>query len=289
MSRTFVFLWIMLCSLASATAQEFKTIRNIPYVSANDTSTYSKERCKLDIYYPEGVESFPTLIWFHGGGLKGGKKEILEPFKGNDFCIVAPNYRLYPQAKCPSYINDAAAAVAWTIQHISEFGGDPKKIYIGGHSAGGYLTLILAMAKEYLAAYGIDADVDIAGYLPVSGQTMTHFTIREERGMKPGIPYIDEFAPIYHARQNTAKICLITGDRTLEMQDRWEENALFYSVNKNQGNTQMELHELGGFDHNCFLPAAYLIVNKLIRWEKEWGKKFYQKRYMQYLQQLNEE
>jgi len=285
MKKTILALAMMFCSLVAMQAQEYRTEKNIPYIASNDTSEYRKSRCNLDIYYPTEVKDFPTLIWFHGGGLKGGNKELLEPFKGNDFCVVSPNYRLYPQAKCPSYIDDAAAAVAWTIKHIGEYGGDPKKIYISGHSAGGYLTLILAMAKEYLAAYGIDADVDIAGYLPVSGQTMTHFTIREERGMKPGIPYIDEYAPIYHARMNTARICLITGDRALEMEDRWEENAIFYSVNKNQKNTQMELHELGGFGHNCAMPAAYMIVNKLIEWEKEWGQNLNKKRYLKYLQQ----
>ncbi len=269
MRKTILFLWMAVCSLMIVNAQEYKTLEDIPYVEADDADAYRKERCKLDVYYPAGEKDFPTLIWFHGGGLKGGNKELLDPFKEKGFCVVSPNYRLFPKASCPSYIEDAAASVAWTIRHISEYGGDARKIYISGHSAGGYLTLILAMAKDCLAAYGVDADVDIAGYLPVSGQTMTHFTIREERGMKPGIPYIDEYAPIYHARKNTARICLITGDRELEMEDRWEENAIFYSVNKNQGNTQMELHELGGFGHNCALPAAYLIIKTLSAWEKK--------------------
>lgn len=282
MKKSIITLLLTLCCILTAQAQTYKTIKDISYVSQNDTSAYRKERCKLDVYYPEGSKDFPTLIWFHGGGLKSGEKELLEPFKGQDLCVVSPNYRLYPKAKCPSYIEDAAAAVAWTVKHISEYGGDPKKIYISGHSAGGYLALILAMAKEYLAAYGIDSDVDIAGYLPVSGQTMTHFTIREERGMREGIPSIDEYAPIYHARKTTAKMCLITGDRNLEMADRWEENAIFYSVNKNQGNTNMELHELGGFNHGCAMPAAYLIVETLRHWEKEWGLKYYRKMYPEY-------
>jgi len=282
----YFFTFLLLCCIISIEAQTYKTEKNIPYVSTSDTSVYRKERCKLDVYYPEGVKGVPTLIWFHGGGLKGGNKELLNTFQELDICVVSPNYRLYPKAKCPTYIEDAAAAVAWTVQHIAEYGGDPKKIYISGHYAGGYLTLILAMAKEYLAAYNIDSDVDIAGYLPVSGQTMTHFTIREERAMKPGIPFIDEYAPIYHARATTAKICLITGDRALEMEDRWEENAFFYSVNKNLGNTHMELHELGGFDHNCSLPASYLIIKTLVSWEPEWGKNYSKKMYQRYLDQL---
>lgn len=273
MVKRLLSLILFCCLLIQINAQEYKMVTNVPYTDAAETDAYRLERCKLDIYYPTQSEGFPTLIWFHGGGLTGGQKELLEPFKGQNFCVVSPNYRLHPQATHPAYIEDAAASVAWTIKHISEYGGDPTKIYISGHSAGGYLTLILAMAKKYLEAYGINADTDIAGYLPVSGQTMTHYTIRKEYGMREGVPYIDEFAPIHHARSNTAKICLITGDRQLEMADRWEENAIFYSVNKNQGNQNLELHELGGFDHGCALPAAYLIIRTLHRWERERSNK----------------
>lgn len=253
--------------------------QNISYVDATETDAYRLERCKLDVYVPLHSEGFPTLIWFHGGGLTSKEKELPKPLMEEDLAVVSPNYRLYPQALCPSYIEDAAQAVAWTIRHIAEYGGDPTKVYVSGHSAGGYLALILAMAKEYLAAYGIDADRDVAGYLPVSGQTMTHFTIRKEYGLPDGIPAIDKYAPIFHARANTARMTLITGDRQLEMADRWEENAFFYSVNKNLGNKQMELFELQGFNHLCVNPACHLIINKLRDWEKEWGLKYYRKKY----------
>lgn len=282
LSWALLLLCCMLLPLSIANAQEYKTVRDISYVDNTEQDAYRLERCKLDVYYPTESEGFPTLIWFHGGGLTGGEKELLSQFEGQDLCVVSPNYRLYPMAKCPSYIEDAAQAVAWTYKHIKEYGGDPTKIYISGHSAGGYLTMILAMAKDYLAAYGIDSDTDIAGYLPVSGQTMTHYTIRAERNMPEGIPYIDEFAPIHHARANTARMVLITGDRKLEMADRWEENAIFYSVNKNRGNTNMELFELEGFDHGCAQPAAYLILKTLRSWEKEWGLRYMKKMYPQY-------
>ena len=75
-------------------------------------------------------------------------------------------------------------------------------------------------------------------YLPVSGQTVTHFTIRKERGLPNGIPIIDEFAPVNKARKDTAPVVLITGDKNLEMADRYEENALLASVLKNIGNVR---------------------------------------------------
>ena len=154
-----------------------------------------------------------------------------------------------------------AAAVAWTFSHIEEFGGSKDKIFVSGHSAGGYLSLMLAMDKKYMEAYGADAD-KVAAYLPVSGQTVTHFTIRKERGLPNGIPVIDEYAPVNRVRKDTPPIILITGDRNLEMADRWEENALLASVLKNIGNKKSALYELQGFNHGTVLePACFLIIN----------------------------
>ena len=120
-----------------------------------------------------------------------------------------------------------------------------------------------------MAAYGADAD-SVAAYLPVSGQTVTHFTIRKERGLPNGIPIIDEFAPVNKARKDTAPVVLITGDKNLEMADRYEENALLASVLKNIGNRKVSLYELQGFDHGQVLgPACYLIVNYILSFDMD--------------------
>ena len=156
-----LFLFILLFfSLTIAKAQNGKEriIKDIPYINADDSSSYRKERCKLDLYLPKSQKAFKTLVWFHGGGLISGEKEIPNELKEKGFAIVAPNYRLFPRCKNPQYTEDAAAAVAWTIKHITEYGGSPRDIYIGGHSAGGYLTLMLCLDKNYLKAHGIVCD-----------------------------------------------------------------------------------------------------------------------------------
>lgn len=108
----------ILMAAFSASAQQhpqdegYNFVQNVSYVSADETDEYRKERCVLDIYYPDTDEGFATLVWFHGGGLTGGSKELLEGFRRQGFAVVAVNYRLFPKCKCPDYIDDAAQAVA---------------------------------------------------------------------------------------------------------------------------------------------------------------------------------
>ena len=155
---------IIILAAISASAQPhpqdkgYNFIQNISYTSADETDAYRKERCVLDIYYPETDKGFATLVWFHGGGLEGGNKELLDGFRRQGFAVVSVNYRLFPKCKCPDYIDDAAMAVAWVFDNIAKYGGNNEQIYVSGHSAGGYLTLMVALAKEYMAKYGTDAD-----------------------------------------------------------------------------------------------------------------------------------
>lgn len=261
MKRNCMLLFLLLCVSALQAQSVYKTDKEISYVAPFEADAYRKERCKLDVYYPTDKKDFPTIVWFHGGGLEGGSKHIPQELMDKGFAVVAVNYRLSPHATNPAYTEDAAAAVAWAFDHIDKYGGSKERIFVSGHSAGGYLSLMLAMDKKYLSAYGVDAD-KVAAYLPISGQTVTHYTIRKERGLPNGIPIIDEYAPANKARKETAPIVLITGDRNLEMADRWEENALLASVLKNIGNKRVSLYELQGFDHGQVLgPGCYLVVN----------------------------
>ena len=260
-------LLFLLCACIAQAQNAYRTNKDISYVSGSETDTYRLERCKLDIYYPENKKDFSTIVWFHGGGMEGGNKFIPKELTEQGFAVVAVNYRLSPKAKNPAYIEDAAEAVAWVFKNIEKYGGCKDRIFVSGHSAGGYLSLILAMDKKYMATYGVDAD-SVAAYLPVSGQTVTHFTIRKERGLPDGIPVVDEYAPVNKARKETAPLVLITGDKHLEMAARYEENALLEAVLKSIGNKRVTLYEMQGFDHGQVLgPACYLIVDYVKRFK----------------------
>jgi acetyl esterase/lipase len=104
---------------------------------------------------------------------------------------VLAGYRLSPKVKNPVYIEDAAAATAWAFNNIARHKGNPKKIYVSGHSAGGYLAAMLGVDGRWLAKHKISSS-QIAGAMPIAGQMMTHSTIRAERGLKATTPFIDD-------------------------------------------------------------------------------------------------
>jgi len=162
--------WTLMFSFSTgAYAEElnYKTVPDIPYYSEfiRNTDPYIKERCVLDIYYPENKSGCSTVIWFHGGGLTAGGKEIPRGLKEKGICIAAVNYRLSPRAKAPAYIEDAAAATAWVFNNIKQYGGSASRIFVSGHSAGGYLSSMIGLDKKWLAAHKVDAN-RIAGIFP---------------------------------------------------------------------------------------------------------------------------
>nr|WP_319398293.1 alpha/beta hydrolase [uncultured Carboxylicivirga sp.] len=261
---------IALLSISAWGQTNYQTEENIHYYSKDENKhdDYKKERCVLDIYYPENVDKFATIVWFHGGGLTGGHKEIPAALKEKNVAVIGVNYRLYPNVKAPEYIKDAAAAVAWTFKNIESFGGDSTLIFVSGHSAGGYLTSMIGLDKSYLAAFDIDAN-NIAGLIPFSGHAITHFTVRQERGIPGEQPIIDSLAPLYHVRADAPPLLLITGDRELEMLGRYEENAYLMRMMKIAGHKQTRLFELDGYGHGMTEPAFPLLLNEVRRIVKQ--------------------
>ena len=241
-----------------------KVLQNISYRSDDGQLTEAMiDKCRLDIRYPANSPGFATIVWFHGGGLKGGQRSFPKELDRKDLAVVAVSYRLHPTVKAPAYIEDAAAAVAWVFQHIGDYDGSADRIVVSGHSAGGYLTSMIGLDKRWLAAHSIDAD-RIAGLAPLSGQMITHFTIRNERGIEDTRPVIDELAPLNHLRKDGPPILLITGDREMELLARYEENAYAWRMLKHLGHPDVTLHELGGYDHGAMAQPAFPLLLKFV-------------------------
>ena len=240
------------------------TYLDLPYYpeELQEEDSYQRERCVLDLYIPEDTVGFSTIVWFHGGGLKGGEKYIPARLKGRGVAIIAANYRLSPQVNTKICIQDAAAAVAWAFDHIEDYGGRKDMIFVSGHSAGGYLASMLGLDHSWLAAFGKDAD-QIAGLIPFSGHTITHFTVREEMGIPGTQPLVDEMAPLFFVRKDAPPYLMITGDRELELLGRYEENAYMMRMMKVVGHPETQLLELDGYGHSMTEPAYPLLLNFL--------------------------
>jgi acetyl esterase/lipase len=244
----------------------YDTKANVRYYPEADYKgdTYKTERCVVDVYYPTNKKGFATILWFHGGGITGGSKEIPQELKNKGYAIIGVGYRLSPNVKAPAYIEDAAAAVAWAFKNIEKYGGDASKIFLSGHSAGGYLNLMVGLDKKWLAKHNIDAN-KIAGLIPFSPQCVTHFTIRKEQGIPEKQPTIDQYAPLYHVRGDAPPLLLITGGRDLELLGRAEENAYMARMMKINGHIETKYYELEGYGHDMLIPGYPLLLNEVKR------------------------
>jgi acetyl esterase/lipase len=256
-------------------AGELRTLRDIAYKDDVISQTpYEQERCKLDLTLPADAKGFPTYVWFYGGGLKNGGKdldseycaEIRASLARAGVAVVTPDYRLSPRVKYPAYVDDAAAAFAWTVKNIAAHGGDPRKVFIGGHSAGGYLALLVGMDPERLKPHGLTLG-SVAGIAQVSGQVFNHYTVREERGQARYGITSDEAAPAFHIRKSLPPILTIYAQN--DMLSRAEENMFFVTTLKAAGHTENYSLRVDDRDHgtvghnlrNDDDPARLAILN----------------------------
>lgn len=246
-----------LSSLASFSLT-FKNLKDVPYNPDYD-------RCILDIYAPDSVQSdLPVIIWFHGGGLTDGEKFIPEQLKTGEFIVVSPNYRLLQNATIDDCIDDAAHAISWAMDSIDKYGGNPNLVFVSGHSAGGYLSSMVGLDKKWLKKYGKDPD-KIAGLIPFSGQVITHFAQRQKNGISELTPAIDEYAPIFYISKDAPPYVIVTGDREMELYGRYEENAYMYRMLKLMGHPYVYIYEINGYNHGDMDKPAYHILKNHVK------------------------
>ena len=207
-----------------------KTITDICY--CQQTNQY------LDVHLPE-CDQFPVFLYFHGGGLEAGDKAAKrnDPFIKHltdlGIAVASANYRMYPTAKYPDFIEDAAAATAWVFENMKNY-GQVTDIYVGGSSAGGYLSQMLCFDKHYLAKHGL-VPMDITGFIHDAGQPTAHFNVLRERGIDSRRVIIDESAPLYHVGvdEQYPPMLVIVSDR--DMKNRYEQTMLLMSTLKHFG------------------------------------------------------
>ena len=210
-----------------------KAIKDICYSKMGHPEQY------LDIYLPE-QEKFDVFVYIHGGGIEDGDKrceEVIGKYlteKG--IACVSINYRMYPQARYPEFICDSAEAVGWVYKNIGQY-GECTGMYIGGTSAGGYLTMMLCFDEKYLKPYNIPEGF-IKGYVHDAGQPTVHFNVLRERGLDTRRVIVDEAAPLYHIgnAQSYSPMLFIVSDN--DMEGRFEQTQLVLTTLKHFGYDQ---------------------------------------------------
>ena len=161
---TLVLLLAGLAAMATAACSPLRLLNTLPSdtarVAARGVAYGADPRQKLDVYAPvaAGAKPAPVLVFFYGGGWSSGDRAGYafagKSLAAEGFVTVVPDYRLVPQVRFPAFVQDGAAAVAWARAHAAEYGGDPNRIVLMGHSAGAYIAAMLAMDPQWLAAAG---------------------------------------------------------------------------------------------------------------------------------------
>jgi len=164
----------------------------------------NETRQQLDVYQPAVSRNGTVVVFFYGGGWRTGQRDeyrfVAQTLTRHGVTVVIPDYRTYPTGVFPDFMHDAAAAVAWTQRHIAEYGGDPKKIYLVGHSAGAHIATLLALDKQYLVAQGLGTDI-LAGVVGLA--TPANFAATLEAKYRPAFgnqTELERAQPIRYAR-----------------------------------------------------------------------------------------
>ena len=134
----------------------------------------AQERQVLDVYSTKGSKNKPVVFWIHGGGWQAGDKTSVQikpkAFVDKGFVFASTNYRLLPNVDMETIVRDVAKSIHWVHDHIADYGGDSKQMFIMGHSAGAQLAALICTDDRYLKAEGVSLSV-VKGCVPVDGDT----------------------------------------------------------------------------------------------------------------------
>lgn len=160
--------YFLIASVLVTAAKAENVKKNIPYAEP------ANERQMLDVYAPENAKNLPVVFWIHGGGWQAGDKTSVQTkpkaFVDKGYVFVSTNYRFLPKVDMGTIIRDVAKSLHWVHDHISEYGGDPDRILVMGHSAGAQLAALICTDDRYLKAEGLSLAI-IKGCVPVDGDT----------------------------------------------------------------------------------------------------------------------
>lgn len=250
--------------------------RDIPYGD--------HERQRLDVYAPVDASpgSTPVVVWFYGGSWRSGDKRLFEhlgrAYVARGVVAVTVNYRLTPEVRHPEHVRDAASAVAWVSKEIASFGGDPTRLFVSGHSAGGHLAALLCTDRQYLAEHGVP-ETSIRGCITISGAAdlARHvdngtFTSADQmyEAFGPTDSHLRSASPINYVSANDPPFLLLMAEKdpeNLQEQGRVLADALrdlevyarFVTIN---GRDHFSIVRRFGSSDDATANAAFLFVER---------------------------
>lgn len=221
------------------------------------------ERQKLDIYIPNYLEeehkNSTVIVFFHGGGWDSGNKNkykfVASRLTLEGYTVVIPSYRIYPNVVFPTFIEDAALAIAWLKNNQNDYSINTDKVYVMGHSAGAHIASLLTADKRYLESAGISVSyiagfIGLAGpynFLPLTSDKLKKIFPKEIRTNSQPINFVDGTEVPYLLLHGT-------DDKTV-----WPQNSqtLAEKILSKNGNVTLQLYE--GINHigiiSPFIPG----------------------------------
>ncbi len=226
-------------------------------VSYGSAETESDPRQSLDIYRPATAGPHPVLIFFHGGSWKDGGRPGYAFFGRNlankGFVTVIADYRKSPAHRFPAFVEDAAKAIAWVHDHAGEYGGDPGKLFLSGHSAGAHIAMLATLDRQWLGREGKDTAI-IKGMIGLAGPyDFLPFTTDAARDALGKWPRDFETQPITYARGDAAPLLLLTGDADTTVKPR--NSQRLDSAVRGAGGYSL-LREYPGVNHEGIIMAV---------------------------------
>lgn len=217
-------------------------------------------RQSLDIWVPDSLnegDRLPVVVFFYGGGWDSGERGsygfVGRALARQGFVVVIPDYRLVPKAHWPDFIEDSAAATAWTHEHIAKLGGDPGRIALMGHSAGAYNAAMLALDPQWLRAAKSDPSI-IRGVVGLAGPydfLPLEKGGRGDRAMGKVRP-AERTQPIHFARGDAPPLWLATGDEDEVVRPRNSRN-LAAAIERAGGSAALRIYP--GMGHTGIVMA----------------------------------
>ncbi|HEY5799993.1 MAG TPA: alpha/beta hydrolase [Burkholderiaceae bacterium] len=208
---------------AVAACSPLKTINAVTssssYTKTADLAYGANPRQKLDIYAPSAPASSPApvAVFVYGGNWRMGERAdyqfVAEALTSRGILVVVIDYRLYPEVRYPGFVEDTAQAVAWTYREIGRYGGDPRKLFLIGHSAGAYNAAMVALDPRWLKVHGMQPE-QLRGWAGLAGPY--NFIPIENPDVKPVFFHPDtppESQPINHIGPHTPPALLLAPEQ----------------------------------------------------------------------------